>query len=182
MKKKRERSGSSSSREHFPRRIKMSGSLIRALVRFWADGKLTDWRPSDTETGSPGFPLQILSLPLLCSPPRPEASATLSLPGVCFSKNSPPSFRIHVYEAPPIHTGTCVYHDEVREGRGGRGVVKGRGSEGKPSPQPPAARASMPANLYWFLPSNTQSDIFLLRQSTRLPPTPPRPTERIVWH
>lgn len=47
---------------------------------------------------------------------------------------------------------------------------RGKRIEGKAPPQPPAARASMPANLYWFLPSNTQSDIFLLRQSTRLTP------------
>lgn len=91
----------------------MSGSLIRVLVRFWADGKLTDWRPSDTETGTRGFPLQILSLPLLCSSP-PEAPTTLSLSGVCFSKNSSPSFRIHLYNPP--HTATCVYHEGLEEG------------------------------------------------------------------
>ena len=72
--------------------------------------------------------------------------------------------------------GEWVEDVERERERKKKGRRRGKRIEGKPPPQPPAARASMPANLYWFLPSNTQSDIFLLRQSTRL--TPPLPSNR----
>ena len=152
----------------------MSGSLIRGLVRFWADGKLTDRRPSDTETGSRGFPLQILSLPLLCSPPPRRPRPLFLSRGFVLARTRP-----RVFGCTRIYLCTCAALTRI-------GVrVDVRGGSAEPPPQPAvAARASMPANLYWFLPSNTQSDIFLLRQSTRLTPTqhPPPPRPRIVRH
>lgn len=79
----------------------------------------------------------------------PETPTAFSPPRVCFSKNSPPVFR-YICARTHIHTfddRSCNLRNLHRN-----------------------RRLREPANLYWVLPSNTQSDIFLLRRSTRLAP------------
>ena len=126
-------------------------SFVLRRVCFWADINWrteTLWHPARAIRGV-SFPLQILSLPLLYSPSRPPRRRRrlplFLLRGFVLARTRP-GFWIHAYT-----------HTDNRS-RKLRNLHRNRRLRGKP------------ADLYWFLPSNTQSDIFLLRRSTRLAP------------
>lgn len=131
----------------------ISKALGSATGLFLGRYKLTDGDPLTPGEGlrGVGFPLQILSLPLLYSPPRPPRRRRrlppLFLRGFVLARTRP-GFWIRAYTHP---------HTDDRS-RKLRNLHRNRRLRGEP------------ADLYWFLPSNTQSDIFLLRRSTRLAP------------